>query len=143
MRYIALACALTCAAADSPAAEKVSPVEQFHENTTAQLLICRIQMKTALLKSEAGEGKAFEAVSKCVKDGRMEAKKSFQPALRSVSKMPTASRLLKEYFAVWLAAFEGLMPNTDELVVTYEQRQASAEIKADEAWNRFEVEAGL
>jgi hypothetical protein len=143
MRLIILACTLVCATGLASAEPKASYVEKFHENTTAALLICRIQLKTALLKLELGDQSGLDESAKCMRDRRAESKKSFSSALASLSKKPAAAKLLKEYYAVWLGAFNGMMPSSDERKISYEQRQTAAEAKADEAWNRFEIEADI
>lgn len=123
---------------------KLPPIESFRETTVYQLMMCRIETKTALLQAESGAtNNPWEKINVCLKTGRSEAKKMFGPALAKVSKKPAASKLLKDYYAAWLTAFNGVSPDANERKIVYEQRQAHADTKQEEAWNRFEIESGI
>lgn len=144
MKNIIFAIAACACFGQSVAEEKLPPIEGFREMTVYQLMMCRIETKTALLKVEAGiTNNPWEKIGACLKTGRVEAKKMFGPALAKVSKKPAASRLLEDYYAVWLTAFNGISPDANERKSAYEQRQALGDTKQEEAWNRFEIESGF
>lgn len=124
--------------------EKRNPVDEFRGTTQFHLLQCQIRAKTEFLKVESGAStEAYSEIGACLKKGRAEVKKLFPKANALVAKRPAASKLLKEYYAVWLSAFDGISPDINELKTTYDKRQGDASRKADEAWYRFEIEAGL
>lgn len=126
------------------AEEKRSPTDEFRGQTQYQILMCGLKVKLALLRTEASTPqKTEDDPAKCIKDGKAEVKKTFPAALKSVAKNPTAAKLIKDYYASWLTAFDGLLPRAGDLKIDYERRQAANEAKYDEIWNRLEVEAGI
>lgn len=126
------------------AAEKRSPTDEFRGQTQYQIMACSLKVKLALLRTQAGTAQNVEDdPAKCIKDGKSEIKKVFPAALKSVAKSPTAGRLIKDYYASWLTAFDAILPRPDDLKIDYERRQAANEAKYDEIWNRLEVEAGI
>ena len=135
---------LTVTSLACAAEEKQTPVEEFRGTTQFQLLQCQLKAKTALLKVEMGElEEAYSEIGACLKEGRTDVKKLFPKANAQVAKKPAASKLLKEYYAVWLTAFDGISPDVSELKIAYDRRQGDASRKAREAWHRFEIEAGF
>lgn len=130
----------------SYAQERKTPVDEFDSSTTYSLLNCSIQTTLAFAKVDAGTFTVEEAQSsirKCIDDGKSEAKKLFPKANAQVAKKPAASKLLKEYYAVWITALDGVSPNLTERKIDYNRRQSESSRRVKEAWNRFEIEAGL
>lgn len=127
------------------AEEKRTPVEEFKGATYYNLLMCQLNSDTVFLKVEMGLPleEAYSTIGDCQKKGRADVKNLFPKANAQVAKKPAASKLLKEYFAIWLTAFNGITPDANELKTVYQRRRADADRKANEAWNRFEIEAGL
>lgn len=91
-------------------------------------------------------------IGNCLIEGKAEIKKLFPRANSQIAKKSVASKLLKEYYAVWLAAFDGSLPDKAEFMIdpdgflimnAYDRRQNDASRKVTEAWYRFEVEANL
>lgn len=124
--------------------KKRTSIEEFGGTTQFQLLKCQLTAKLAFLKVESGElREAYSEIGACLKQGREEVKKLFPRAHAQVAKKAAASKHFKEYYAVWLTAFDGISPEVDERKIDYERRQGEASRKAHEAWNRFEIEAGL
>lgn len=124
--------------------EKRTPIDEFRGTTQFQLMKCQLEAKIAFLKVEGGElQEAYSSIGSCQKDGRSEAKKTFQKANAKVAKNPSASKALKDYYAAWLSALNGITPEPSELKIVYDKRQGDASRRADELWGRFEIEAGL
>jgi hypothetical protein len=126
-------------------AEKpASPLQAFKSQTDYQTLSCTITAKTALIKVELKEiDNAYTPINACIKDGKLETKKTFQKALQSISKKPQSVRLLKEYYSMWLTSFDAIVPQSNDRVIDYKQRMSELEVKVNAAWNNFEVEHGL
>jgi uncharacterized low-complexity protein len=125
------------------AAEKRSPTDEFRGQTQYQIMMCSLKVKLSISEAQLGTTKPENDPAKCIKEGKAEVKKVFPAALKSVSKNPVAGRLIKDYYAAWLTAFDAILPRPDDLKVDYERRQAANEAKYDEVWNRLEIEAGL
>lgn len=124
--------------------EKQTPTDAFRGATQFHMLMCKIKTQTEINKVQLGEStNAVPAISSCIKEGRIGAKKAYPPALNAVSKRPAAAKLLKDYYAAWLTAFDSVIPAPNETKAHYEQRLVDAESKYDEIWNRLEIEAGL
>lgn len=127
----------------SMAAEKQSPTDAFRGETQFQMLTCGLKVKISIQEAQLGKETTDNDPAKCVKDGKAKVKKLFPIALKSVSKSSAAGKLIKEYYAVWLTAFDAVLPRPGDLTIDYERRQAANEAKYDEAWNRLEIEAGI
>jgi hypothetical protein len=125
------------------AEEKQTPTDAFRGQTQHQMLMCQTEEKIAVNKAELGEEGGIAKVGSCIKNAKVEAKKAFGPALKVVAKNREATKLLKDYYAAWITAINGIIPGASETKGGYSRRQAAAEEKYDAIWNRFEVEAGL
>lgn len=93
--------------------------------------------------SELELSELYTTIDACQKKAKAEVKKLFPKANAAVANKPTASNLLKDYYAAWLSALDGITPDANERKVDYDNRQGEASRKADAIWNRFEIEAGL
>lgn len=126
------------------AEEKQTPTDAFRGETQFRIMMCQIKVRSNSNKIELGQSIAPEdSPGKCIKDGKDSAKKFYAKASAAVAKKPTAVKILKDYYAVWLTAIEGVLPGTSESKGEYGRRQAAIESRYDELWNRFEVEAGI
>jgi hypothetical protein len=106
-------------------------------------LICGIGAKTAFQQVESGTiSDAFAPIGDCLKAGKLAVKKVFPKALAATSKKPSASKLLKEYYSVWLTSFDAISPRADDRKIDYKNRMADLDIKTNAAWNNFEIEFG-
>lgn len=119
-----------------------APVDVFREQSTYQIVNCQNVQKAMAIKPEVSYEQAIFEMAKCVKYGKAEVRKTFPAALAAAAKKPDAAKLLKDYYAAWITAIDGIMPNGRELKIAYEQRQIASESKCGEIWNRFEIEAG-
>lgn len=127
----------------SVAAPKADAAGEFRGATQYSLLMCKIQTKTALIKAELGEiTNAYGPIGECQSKGKTEAKILYKKAYAKVAKNARAATLLKEYYTLWLSAMSGILPNSNERKILYEQRISMLEGRVDEAWSRFEVETG-
>lgn len=121
--------------------EPKTPIEKFRGQTQYQSLICDLEAKLAFGKVDLGEIKTvYEPIGKCLNDGKLAVKTLFPKALASAAKKPSSVKLLKDYYAAWLTAFNSISPRADDRVVDYKSRQAIEESKVNAAWNRFEIE---
>ncbi|MCX7144153.1 MAG: hypothetical protein NT123_24575 [Proteobacteria bacterium] len=138
---VVLLCGLALTAGFANGEEKkYTPIEEFRSSTEMGLMICQLEAKTAFSKARRGElQEPYSEIDDCLDD----VKKIFSRAHAHVAKKPEASKYLKEYYAVWLTALNGILPSENERAIDYERRQGDASRKADEAWNRFEIETGL
>lgn len=144
MKKIALLVAFLTLCISALAEEKQTPADAFRGETQFRAMMCQIKVRTASSKIELGQTVAPEdSPGKCIKDGKASVKKFYAKALSTVSRNPAASRMLKEYYAVWLTAIDGLLPGVSESKNAYGQRQAAIEARYDELWKRFEIEAGI
>lgn len=144
MRILAIIALTFAAGTVSATEEKQTPTDAFRGTTQFQILKCQLSTKSALLQVEMGQlENALPVISACLKEGRADVKKVYGPALAKVSKQPAAAKLLKDYYAAWLTAFDGVSPQPSDTKRSYQQRQEAAETRYDEIWNRFEIEAGL
>lgn len=143
MRMILIAIVSSMMMSGAMAEEKQTPLDAFRGETQFRILMCKIKLKSSLLEAEAGNSVGIGQVGTCIKEGKADVKKKFAPALSSVAKKPAAGKLLKDYYASWLTAFNGIIPEASERKIDYDRRQSVAEAKSEEYWNRFEVEAGV
>jgi hypothetical protein len=142
--YVLLFMAFSASSAFAEQTEKRTPIEEFRGATQFQLIKCKLEATSAILKVELGEiNDAYSPIATCQKEGRAEIKKKFIKANAKLAHNTSASKILKDYYAAWLSAFNGITPEAGELKVVYEKRQSDLNRKADELWSRFEIEAGL
>lgn len=125
-------------AANEP--DKRTPIERYRGDGQFSLMMCKITLKLALLRSEAGSQQDEKSdYSGCISDGEAKAKANLTTALKAVKKAK-AQEALKSYHVTYIAALKGIRPGVDERKISYEQRQQALEDKLTEAWARFEVE---
>ncbi len=123
---------LVCAAQEAR-----NPAEVFRENTMNYLEQAKLVRRAYALADD------YSSIDEWLRTGKSNAKKLFQDAHAQLENNSEESRLLKEYYAAWLIAFEGISPDETELKVDYERRQREALRRMNEAWHRFEIESNL
>jgi hypothetical protein len=129
------------AALSSHAAEQTqTPVEEFRQLTLKQSFTCQSTQRIAELNSQLGKAGSANALQDCIDSSKALAKTSFAPALKTVSKNKAAVALLKDYYAAWLTAMDGIVPGAGERNIDYTQRQQAAEGNYKAIWSRFAVE---
>ena len=153
MRYLLVmfvGCTLALAFSGASATpENVSALEKFRTATAVSQRLCALSAEHALLKAEieraekAVTANAYEEIGACIARAKVDAKGAYAKGLAAVARKPAAARLLKDYYAAWLASLQSLAPDTSDTKSTWDRRQAEAARRTDEIWTRFEVEAGL
>ncbi len=125
-------------AADEP--DNRTPIEKYRGDTQFPLLMCKLTLKLAVMKSDSGAAQDEKSdYTECIGKGRVNAKASLDRALRTIKK-PKALEALKTYHVAFVTALEGIHPGAEERKISYEQRQEFLEGKVTEAWARFEIE---
>lgn len=120
------------------------PLEQFQGGTHFHLLMCQLETRLAIAKVRLGTlSEAYSTIGACVKEGKSAVKILFPKANVQFVAKPEASKLLKEYYVLWLSAMDSVKPDIDERETNYETRQKNGERKLNEAWHRFEIESEL
>jgi len=135
---IALATALPASGQEQT--DRRSPLERYEADTKFTLYACKLVLKLAVAKSEAGlEQDEKSNWIACIRQGKTTAKASFDLVLPTLKKIK-AKEALKSYQVAFMTAVDGIAPGPSERQISYEQRQQSLEGKLTEAWARFEVE---
>jgi hypothetical protein len=140
-RFLSLLIAIAgtgVASAEEP--DKRTPLERYSGDGQFALVMCKLQLKTALLKADLGQAPDEKSDwIGCIRQGKEQAKANLAAALRTVKKRK-AQEALKSYHVALVTAIDGIAPGADERKISYEQRQQALDTKVTEAWNRFEVE---
>lgn len=102
------------------------------------MVMCQASLKIFLLGGAPSNDLDADYPA-CIENGKNTAKRNFAPALRSIKKQK-AQEALKSYHVAFVTAMDGIKPGTNELKISYEQRQQLLESKLNEAWARFEIE---
>lgn len=135
---------ISASADDKPI--KPTLIEEFQSTANFELLGYKTGVRIALLQIEAGEKTYAEGYSSIL-TGKYKAldalKKLFPKVYKSLSKKPNAQKALKEYYAAWNAAVASLIPDSDELKISYDKRQGDSFRHVEEMWDKFEIEASL
>ena len=149
--FLVVSALLTAASHVYAEEEKRTPVEEFRYITKWSLTLCQDKAKSSFHKVEMAEfaGRPFtyqeadSEINACLKEVRVEVKKLFPKANTQIANKPAASKLLKEYYVVWLTALDDIPLGAGELMTTYYKRQNDASHRATDAWYRFEIEANF
>jgi hypothetical protein len=127
-------------AAGAQEADKRTPLERFRGDGQFSLMMCKINLKMALARSELGQAQDEKSDwSTCIKQGKEAAKVNLSAALKTVKKVK-AQEALKTYHVALITAIDGIAPGAQERKLSYEQRQQALEGKLTETWARFDVE---
>lgn len=118
--------------------KQLAPIDQFRLDTKVQLTLCRYDVKLGMA---LGDTNTIQ-IRKCFRDGKQKVKEAFAPALTSVRSNTSATAILKDFYASWITTFDALPTIGSESVARYDERQAAAETKVSELWNRLEIELG-
>ncbi|CAG9932219.1 hypothetical protein [Candidatus Nitrotoga arctica] len=124
--------------------DKRSPLEKFQGGTHFHFFMCQLTARKAELDVKMGNlREPYTTVGACVKDGKSAVKALFPKAISPFASKPEASKLLKEYYVLWLTAMDSVKPDINEDDSEYEKRQKNNDRKLNEAWHRFEIEAEI
>jgi hypothetical protein len=130
-------------------ADREAPDKSYRSSVYLALISCRTTMTHESLLAERRQlglpddpehDKNFKkSFPDCVRDQKIEVKKSFDSVLK-VAKKAKAKEALKSMQVSFVLAIDGLRPDPGELKILYAQRQKALETKIDEAWARYELE---
>lgn len=76
---------------------------------------------------------------KCIDDGLQEAAPAYARAVKS-SKTAAQTERIKDFYASWRAAFSGIRPITNEIVIAYKARQSSTEAALTQKAERIKLD---
>lgn len=83
----------------------------------------------------------WNSIYDCIAKAKEDSKPFYLAALRSISAKPAAQELLKNYYAEWLSAIDGVAPlHSEKTNQPYRGRQRGVFIKSEKIWNRLKVE---
>lgn len=126
------------------------PFESLRATLNGHLYLCKLAMKLELARAEADRANVaipdessatkVESSASCVKEKRTLGRAEFAKYAKMIKKK-AALDALKSAQVAYLAAMDGIQPQSGERRGAYEQRQSLLETKLDEAWAKFEVES--
>ena len=122
-----------------------SAVQQLREQTNPEVFEW-LQMETeaAIIQASWGAGTdPYKSLDVSFENRRAKIKEVYALALAEVAGKPAVSKLLKEYYVVWMAAMDGVKPLGAESKIANKMRQGESLRRISEAWYRLEAEAGL
>jgi hypothetical protein len=130
----------SAAAQDKPTWESVadcqkrlkSPVKCFATHARAGFAICSMTWKLALLQGGTDDAAA------CIRGATDAMPPHYQAAMKRLVKNKTGAAMLKDSYALWAAAMNGLIPSGTKL--DYERRTISKEAELDQILKRLELE---
>lgn len=96
------------------------------------LASCSIEFSLSRVSTTGDPGK-------CILVAKDVTKAAYEKALKRVKK-PSAKAALKEYYVAGVSAIQGVQPQYDERVISYDKRQGDNRIRLDEMWTRFDLE---
>ncbi len=110
-------------------------VQKFRGDTQFRYLKCQLMIENENLSLK------YQGSVKCLSDAREAVKEKYKNAEVDVSKNTETAKFLKEYYVLWLTALSSLERGQGERKSDHSKRMADANSKAEEAWNRFEIES--
>jgi hypothetical protein len=110
-------------------------VQKFRGDTQFHYLKCQLMIENENLSLK------YQGSVKCLSDAREAVKEKYKNAEADISKNTEAAKHLKEYYVLWLTALSSLERGQGERRSDHNKRVTDANAKAEEAWNRFEIES--
>lgn len=130
--------------AASASSDAKNPTTTFSDSAQESMLVCKLQYRAyAFLVSMGGGEDKADPSDECISSSKISIRPEFKAALSQQAKNKSAQSLLKDYYAAWLSAMDGIKPSSGEREIMYSNRQAETERRLAELWNRFEIEAGI
>ena len=129
----------TTAMGQQPPADAVT---RYQGQIDAVLKNCSFLLVRQIEEANAGyvpDPKQKDDVPNCMRNGRQDVRQAFEAATKA-QKKAAARDALKGVQVAFLAAMDGMAPETEERRAAYFARQGSLKAKVTEAWARFEVE---
>jgi hypothetical protein len=124
-------------------AEEATPVEKMLALAKITHLERGLAMQVALSRVEDEPDNAnsiFSEYDKGLTEAQKTVEDAYRAAKRQVAKNPTATSLLKDYFAQWNAAVKGLWPDPGESRLVYQLRKQKAAEELDRLAERLKLE---
>ena len=121
--------------------QEPNPVLVFVLEAQLAFKICKVSMQTDLLGSELGE--TYPRYYECLDNIKAEIKSKYQASKEIVPSNTEAENILKNFYAFWLTAMDGLIPLMDERKIAYENRINENESELARLGKRLEIELGL
>lgn len=127
--------------------EKITPVDQFRDNTFIAGS-CAHKAKMTLLDNDriliVKKGKInsdWKPIYDCITVAKKDSQQFYQTALRSLAGKPAAIELLKNYYAAWLSEVDAVAPlHEEQTSQPYRKRQRGVFGKSEAIWSRLKVE---
>ncbi len=110
-------------------------VQKFRGDTKFHYLKCQMMIENENLSLK------YQGSVKCLSDAREAVKEKYKNAEAAISQNAEATKLLKEYYVLWLTALSSLERGKGEQRYDHNKRITDTNTKAEEAWNRFEIES--
>lgn len=110
------------------------PVNKFISYSRIERYMCRITADLAILTESFDELEIQTEKSKNVVNGY------YLLAQKSLNKNEKLNSMIKDYYALWTASINSIMPESGELKVLYKSRISQDEKKLDEMGKRIELE---
>jgi hypothetical protein len=113
-----------------------SGIDCFTSSASLTYLMCGAAAELAIVGAQDGRG-IFE---RCVSNAKTHIAPAYDRARRDTAANKEATAILKDGYAYWLTAMDGLLPQGDETKLTYGQRRAQQRETLDHKLNRLKLE---
>ena len=97
-------------------------------------------LEAELSRLRGGEGKGTPAELACIGDALSSAEGIYKKANAATSKNKAKNALLKDYYATWRTAMNGIQPQMGEIVLSYNRRQGDTSRALNEKGERLKLE---
>jgi hypothetical protein len=104
---------------------------------------CGLATQLALLKLRADESQTSATIAELAKqfdESRAAVKAAYEKAKAQVAGKKEAMSMLKDYYAHWQSAIDGLLPSSDEPAILYESRKQRASDELNRLGDRLALE---
>lgn len=143
-KKLVMFCALCLLPIQAFSAETEGPLSAFRQRTQAGYFLCKATAQLAFMQVSAGtKDSSFTPISECVGNAKTEIKPAFSDARGVLKNKPAALALLKDYYVTWSSALDGIQASPGERAAGYNRRQEDAELRFNETWTKFELEADI
>lgn len=124
-------------------ADVANPSSGALNSSQSNFKTCRLLYEAQAMLIRVGGKVTDPGVDSCISDFKEKAKPKFKLAVAQFENNKAAQSILKDYYAFWVSAMDGINPSFGEREMAYSNRQAEAERKLNELRSRFEIEVGM